>query len=106
MILQKVKNDEEYKFNPKAFITDEAGANLNGIAAAFGYDAIKKTYTCQFHFKNCLNYLLRRIPSELEEIKNEVENLAYAMTTVATLAEYTEIKRRLTSLGRVIPCIC
>ena len=104
-ILQEVKCDENYKFNPKAFITDEAGANINGIAAAFGYEAIKKTYTCQFHFKNCLNQLLRRIPGELEEIKNEVENLAYAMTTVATLAEYSEIKRRLTSLGGVIPCI-
>ena len=52
-----------------------------------------------------MNQLLRRIPEELEEIKNEVENLAYAMTTVATLAEYSEIKRRLTSLGGVIPCI-
>ena len=27
------------------------------------------------------------------------------MTTVATLVEYSEIKRRLTSLGGVIPCI-
>ena len=36
MILQEVKNDEEYKFIPKAFITDDAGENLNGIDAAFG----------------------------------------------------------------------
>ena len=31
-------------------MTDEAGANANGILEVYGPDAIRKSYTCQFHF--------------------------------------------------------
>ena len=35
-MLWEIKNDDEYFFNPKRFITDEAGANHNGIHAVYG----------------------------------------------------------------------
>ena len=104
-ILREVKQDTNYLFNPKGFLTDEAGANINGIIGAFGMDYMNKINTCQFHFKHCIKTLLAKISGDLEELKNEVESLAYALSTVSTLNEYNQIKSRLLALGGVIPAI-
>ena len=104
-ILREVKQDQNYLFNPKGFLTDEAGANINGILGAFGMKYMNKINTCQFHFKQCVKTLLSKIPGDFEEIKNEVQSLSYALTTVSTLNEYGQIKSRLLALGGVIPPI-
>ena len=45
--------DKNYKFNPILIMTDEAGANLQGIKEAMGEDYPGKIVTCQWHFKQC-----------------------------------------------------
>ena len=57
------------------FITDEAGANFNGIYKVFGQQGVDKSRTCQFHFKQCLIRMLTKFPAELGELKSEFEEL-------------------------------
>ena len=45
--------DKNDKFNPILIMTDEAGANLQGIKEAMGEDYPGKIVTCQWHFKQC-----------------------------------------------------
>ena len=104
-ILREVKQDQNYLFNPKGFLTDEAGANINGISGAFGMEYMNKINTCQFHFKQCVQTFFSKIPGDFEETKNEVQSLSYALTTVSTLNEYGQIKSRLLALEGVIPPI-
>ena len=70
-------------------MTDEAGANANGILEVYGPDAIRKSYTCQFHFKQCLNRRLKTFPSNLNHIKTEFEALCMQLLTCTALTEYT-----------------
>ena len=60
-MLQELCNDENYYFNPKRFITDEAGKNHNGIAAIYGRQGSNKSSTCQFHFKKQLEVMLAKL---------------------------------------------
>ena len=59
--LGELRGDPNYTYNPKGFMTDETGANANGIFQVYGADAIRKCYTCQFHFKQCLNRKLKKL---------------------------------------------
>ena len=104
-MLGVVKGEDNYKFNPVGFMTDEGGAVLNGIKEVFGDDGMRKTYTCQFHFKQCLHRQLNKIPNELDDIRAEFEMLAIQMLTVSTLVEWKAIKARLDTLGGLIPSI-
>ena len=54
--LGKVKGDPNFTYNPKGFMTDEVGANANGILQVYGHDAIRKSYTWQFHFKEASSF--------------------------------------------------
>ena len=53
-VLQELKNEANYKFNPIGFSTDEGGASMNGLLQVFGQQVIHKIKTCQFHFRQCL----------------------------------------------------
>ena len=104
-MLSVVKGEDNYKFNPVGFMTDEGGAVLNGIKEIFGDDGMRKTYTCQFHFKQCLHRQVNKIPNELNDIRTEFEMLAIQMLTVSTLPEWKTIKARLDTLGGLTPSI-
>ena len=66
-VLAEVKGEPGYQFNPSGWITDEAGANFNGIGMVYGEEALQKSYSCRFHYTQCLNNLLKKIPSNLGE---------------------------------------
>ena len=74
-MLQEVKGDDSIYFNPYMFITDEAGANANGITNVFGKEGHDKTRTCQFHFKQSLNRMLVKFPENFDAQKVEFEML-------------------------------
>ena len=57
-VLAEVKGEPGYQFNPCGWITDEAGANFNGIGMVYGQQALQKSYSCRFHYTQCLNNLL------------------------------------------------
>ena len=39
------------RFNPKGWVCDEGSGMRGGIKQVFGDDAVKKTFSCEFHFK-------------------------------------------------------
>lgn len=98
-ILAEVKGDPNFKWNPAGWICDEAGANFNGIAAIYGEEILRKVFGCQFHFKHCLDRLIKRIPAEMPEVRAEAEELAIMMLTVETMPRYHAIVKRFRQLG-------
>ena len=48
--LQKLTKNKNYKFNPTGWMTDENGANWNGIEKVFGKDSLSRVVSCKFHF--------------------------------------------------------
>ena len=89
----------------KRWITDEAGANFTGIGMVYGQHALQKSYSCRFHYTQCFNNLLKKIPSDLGELRSEVDTLGREWCRVSTLTEYNEIKSRLDCIGVVLSCI-
>ena len=104
-MMAEIKCQPGYKFNPKHFITDEAGANFNGIIAAYGQAGAQRAYTCQFHYKYCLDAMLAKFPPQLEELKGEFEMLMLQMLNVPTLSEYQEIKNRVKVICALVPAV-
>ena len=91
-VLAEVKGEPGYQFNPCGWITDEAGANFNGIGMVYGQQALQKSYSCRFHYTQCLNNLLKNFPSDLGELRSEVDTLGREWCRVSTLTECNEIK--------------
>ena len=51
-MLEKVSGIPNYKFNPRCFLCDEAGANYKAVRIVYGDDFCKdRVHGCQFHFK-------------------------------------------------------
>ena len=101
-MLKEVSGNENIKFNPFLFITDEAGANANGITKVFGEEGNRKSRTCQFHFKQGLNRMLAKFPANSGELKTEFEQLMYTLCTISPLSEYEEVKIHLIYSQRYI----
>ena len=57
-------------------------------------EGVRNTKSCQFHFKQSIQRMLLKIPAELEDLKNEFEELMTTLLTVATLKEYRDLKLR------------
>ena len=104
-VLAEVKGEPGYQFNPCDSITDEAGANFNGVGMIYGEEALQKSYSCRFHYTQCLNNLLNKIPSDLGELRSEVDTLGREWCRASTLSEYNEIKSRLDCISGVLSCI-
>ena len=101
-MLSEITGKENYKFNPKLWVTDEAGANFNGLKQIYT-DSGNKTVTCQFHFKQCLRRILNRFPPELPELRQEFEELMLQLLTVTTIQEYNDISGRLKEIASLVP---
>ena len=104
-MLREVKGDDSVYFNPYMFITDEAGANANGITRVFGQEGYDKSRTCQFHFKQSLNRMLTKFPDNAGELKVEFEMLMQRLCCISTLSEYEEIKSRLLEICALLPSL-
>ena len=104
-MLREIKNDDNYYFNPKRFITGKAGANHNGISAILGEEGSNKSATCQFHFKEQLELMLTRFPLTLLDQKNEFEMLMICLLMVLVLAEYHKIVSRIKAICALVPAI-
>ena len=102
-MLSEVKGQPGYKFNPKQFIVDEAGAVAAGIRNVFGEEGYRKTSSCQFHYKQCLRRALTNMPNELHDLVEEFRELALDVLKVTTMQQYNEKVRRLKILADALP---
>ena len=100
-LLAYVKGDPKYKFNPCGFLTDEAGANFAGIREVYGDEHHRNANSCQFHYKQCLQRLLKKIPAHLADYRNEIEVLSLQFLTVSTMADYNSVRVRLQDLATI-----
>ena len=68
-MLQKVgKKGDQYKFNPKFSMTDEAGAHFAALRIVYGDEWVKKKcITCQWHFLNSVNEKIHHIGEDYQE---------------------------------------
>ena len=101
-MLQEVFNDETIYFNPYMFITDEAGANHNGIMKVYGEEGYKKSRTCVFHFKQSLQKMLQKFPDDLSTQRGEFEDLMLQLLYISTISEFLEIKAKLLEIGSLV----
>lgn len=50
-MLSQVSGQNNYMFNPCGFVADEHHANWNSIEKVYGIDAVKRTVSCEFHYR-------------------------------------------------------
>ena len=60
-ILRKESGNDNCQFNPRGWITDMAGCNIEGLKRVVGDDVVKRIKTCEFHFKQCRNRQARKL---------------------------------------------
>ena len=81
-------------FNARAWCSDMAGSNLQGIKQVFGDDALQKVKGCKFHFKQCRNRHARTLKSE--ETRQKFTKLCDSLLSTATPPAYHSAKEDLT----------
>ena len=100
--LQEYTGDDQYKFNPSVIMTDEAGANIQGLQQVFGPAFVERIVTCQFHFKQCAwRQLIHIIPQEKESFKDAVEHICYA-PTVTEYQRHAEIIENICRSNKIL----
>ena len=90
--LQKVTGDDKTVFNPQGWCTDMAGANMNGLQQVFGEDALSRIKSCEFHFKDSINKMARKLGQEAGETFKE---LCQNLLTCSLKETYLEVKKSL-----------
>jgi hypothetical protein len=60
-VLKKESCDPTTTFNPYGWMTDMAGANMEGLKKVFGPTVLDRVKTCEFHFKDCVNRQARKL---------------------------------------------
>ena len=95
--------DPNYKFNPMLIMTDEAGANLQGIKDAMGSEYLGKIVTCQWHFQQCAWRQLSKIQ---EEDKAAFVDVIKWICTAMTIHEYKKYAKVVEEICRRNKCLC
>jgi hypothetical protein len=91
-VLKEVSGDAEYVFNPRGWMTDMAGANMEGIRAVYGEFAVHRIKTCEFHFKECRNRQARKLD---EAVKGQFKTLCNALIEAESQETYEVAKETL-----------
>ena len=96
-MLSAVKGVENYKFNPRYFVCDEAGANYKAIAEVYGTEfAATRVKGCQWHFKSDVkNHVSKLVPNDQETFVKTCNSLC----DVTTVADYYRLKSILDKLA-------
>lgn len=73
-VLRKESGNAQYFFNPHGWLTDMAGANLQGLKEVFGPSILDRVKTCEFHFKECRNRQARKMDETTARIFKQLCN--------------------------------
>ena len=91
-ILRKESGLKNYVFNPRGWITDMAGCNIEGLKKVFGPDVVQRVKTCEFHFKQCRNRQARKFD---EETRKKFKKLSEALLEAQNPTSYEKAKENL-----------
>ena len=96
-ILQKVTGNDKYKFNPRCFLCDEAGANCKAIKLVYGEEFCKQRVRgCQFHFKQQVQKKKHEVP---EDTREEFIDNCNHLCKVTTVSKYKILKVKIRRNG-------
>ena len=100
-ILQKVTGNDKYKFNPRCFLCDGAGANYKAIKLVYGEEFCKeRVHGCQFHFKQQVQKKKHEVP---EEMKEEFMDTCKQLCKVTTVSKYNILNGKLEEMAARVP---
>ena len=88
----KEKKDENYVFNPRGWVTDMVGSNMEGLERAIGPDALNKLKTCEFHFKGCRS---RQARKSNDHDRRNFKDLCNALLEAESPTAYEKSKENL-----------
>ena len=90
----------DYKFNLRAIMVDENGANNCAIEKDFcGFDFVtSEVVSCQVYYKNAVNRVSFRIK---ESYRHIFKSICHEMCSIATIAEYNEKKEWLDEIANI-----
>ena len=101
-ILSGIKG-RDYKFNLRAIMVDENGANFCAIRKVFGSDFItSKVVSSQMHYKNDVNRASFRISDSYRDL---FKNICHKMCSIANVGEYNKKKKWLDEIANIFPDI-
>ena len=77
--LEKVADDNTVSFNSACWCTGMAGVDMNGLRKVFREDALSRTKSCEFHFKESRNRMACRLACKVGDVfKDLCQNLLEA----------------------------
>ena len=93
-VLEKFTGRKDYKFNPIGWIVDEHGGNWASIRTVYGEEAVKRTASCEFHFKQSVLRQSKHLTSSKSqtEFKIIAGKLLSSVTEVSFYQAYDELK--------------
>jgi hypothetical protein len=86
-MLKEVSGDAMYIFNPRGWVVDENSANWQSIQTVFGANAIKRTVSCEFHYKQSLQKHSHKV-EQSTEFKRIGTNMLEAYTEKSYMEAY------------------
>ena len=102
-MLEKVSGIPNYKFNPRCFLCDEAGANYKAIRLVYGDEFCQdRVRGCQFHFKQQIQKRKNDVPVEMRELFTDT---CKQLCNVTTVAKYKVLKGRLEEMAQSVPTL-
>ena len=100
-ILSDIKG-KDYKFNLRAMMVDENGANYCAIRKVFGLDFVaSKVVSCQMHYKNDVTMVSFRISDSYRDL---FKNICHEMCSIATVDKCKK-KKWLDEIANIFPDI-
>ena len=102
-MLEKVSGIKNYKFTPRCFLCDEAGANCRAVRIVHGDEFCQdRVCGCQFHFKQQIQNKKNKVPLDMRETFIET---CKQLCTVTTVAKYKILKGRLEEMAESVPTL-
>ena len=90
-VLQYASGDKDYKFNPSAFVCNEAGTNFCGIKEVYGEEFVKtRVFGCQWHFQNDMHRKVQSIGDA--GIREKFVNICKKILQATTVSKYNVLK--------------
>lgn len=94
-MLRKVSADSSRVFNPAGFVADEHHANWNSIRHVFGNDAVNRTVSCEFHYRQSVHRHARTLGDSVAA--DEFVILADAMLMALGVNDFNEACAKMSS---------
>ena len=100
-MLSEIKGVDGYKFNPRYFVCDEAGANYKAVGAVYGTEFEgRRVKGCQWHYKSDVSGNSSKV---CEKDREKFITTCHEMVETTTVADYNKLKAVLDKIAKDNP---